>query len=75
MTENQKLLQYTLFKLFPCNVSVVLFRMGFGGCGGEKKNLIYSYIFISFKNKVTTEQSGISIYSFPSTDFIFIKLG
>lgn len=74
MTENQKLLQYTLFKLFPCNVSVVLFRMGFGECGGEKKNLIYSYIFISFKNKVTTEQSGISIYSFPSTDFIFIKL-
>lgn len=74
MTENQNLLQYALFKRFPWNVSVVLFRVGFGECGGEKKNLIYSYIFISFKNKVTTEQSGICIYSFPTIDFIFIKL-
>ena len=40
----------------------------------KKRNLIYSYIFISFKNKVTTEQSGICIYSFPTIDFIFIKL-
>lgn len=48
MTENQNLLQYALFKRFPWNVSVVLFRVGFGECGGEKKefNIFVHFYFL-----------------------------